>query len=77
MRVCVTLFLHTLQKELGLPASQIMGLFNRSVRKFSTHFTEVVEGVVGRGIPLPADTGMAPLEHTVDQELVRMGLGTT
>eukprot|EP00731_Ephydatia_muelleri_P006069 Em0003g317a len=58
-----------LEKELGLPSSQIMGLFNRSVRKFSSHFTEVVEGVVGRGIPLPTDAGMAPLEHTVDQEL--------
>ena len=64
-----------MQKELGLPASQIMGLFNRAIRKFSNHFTEQVEGVVGRGIPLPASSDMAPLEHSVDQELVRRGWG--
>lgn len=58
-----------LEKELGLPTSQIMGLFNRSLRKFSNHFTEVVEGVVAKEIPLPVEADMVPLEHTVDQEL--------
>ena len=73
--MCEEIYLLPWQKELGLPSTQVMGLFNRSVRKFSTHFTELVEGVVGREIPLPAASDMVPLEHTVDQELVRGGWG--
>ncbi len=64
-----------LQVELDLPSSQIMGLFNRAIRKFVKFFTSLQEEEVGKGIPLlPSSTAnkeMEPLEETLDEELTK------
>lgn len=59
-----------MEKELELPAGQVLGLFNRSVRKF----VQFVRGVLIKAIEQDmVDTGelvkMVPLEQSLDSEL--------
>ena len=60
-----------IQAELDLPASQIMGLFNRIIRKFVKFFTTLQEEEVGKSIPLapPVAMEMEPVKESLDEEL--------
>lgn len=58
------------KKELDLPASQVLGLFNRIIRKFVQLFNSLSEVAVGDSIPATGDIDMKPLEMSVDKELV-------
>lgn len=58
------------QKHLGLPASQVLGLFNRIIRKFVQLFNSLSEVAMGDSIPATGDIDMKPLEMSVDKELV-------
>lgn len=60
------------QKELGLPASQVLGLFNRIIRKFVQLFNSLSEVAMGDSIPATGDIDMKPLETSVDKELVSL-----
>ncbi|SLM34233.1 nucleolar atpase kre33 [Lasallia pustulata] len=50
--------LEDVEKELGLPASQLLAMFVKIVRKASSHFRALVEGAVAEGIPAPEPTTM-------------------
>lgn len=50
--------LEEIEKELGLPASQLLAMFVKIVRKVSSHFRALVEGGVAEGIPAPEPTNM-------------------
>ena len=43
--------LDDVEKELGLPASQLLAMFVKIVRKTSSHFRSLVEGAVAEGMP--------------------------
>ena len=58
------------QRELGLPASQILGLFNRIIRKFAHLFNSLSEASVGNSVTAAGAVDMQPLEMSVDKELV-------
>lgn len=63
-----------IQSELDLPASQLMGLFNRVIRKFVKFFTSIQEDDVGKTIPvLPPSAAkgkdMNPVEVSLEEEL--------
>ncbi|XP_067937796.1 RNA cytidine acetyltransferase-like [Watersipora subatra] len=58
-----------LEKELGLPASQLLGLFNKLVRKCYQAVNQVVEDSFGKSMPDQKDIIMDPIQETVDQEL--------
>lgn len=52
-----------LEKELNLPASQLMAMFMKIARKVSTKFRSLVEGAVSDTLP-PAETPVAPRDAT-------------
>ena len=60
-----------IQVELDLPSSQIMGLYNRMIRKFVKKFTEIQEEELGKDIPpsLPKIKEMIPVEQDLNEEL--------
>jgi N-acetyltransferase 10 len=45
--------LSDLEKELGVPSSQLLAMFVKVVRKISTAFRAIVEGAVGETLPPP------------------------
>ena len=62
------------QVELDLPSSQIMGLFNRIIRKFVKFFTSIQEEDIGREIPLHPSAkggGMEPVKEDLEVELTQ------
>lgn len=73
--------LEDVEKELGLPASQLLAMFVRIVRKVAGYFRSLVEGAVVESMPvpdLPAKDGMeedekgrrfTPLKKGLDDEL--------
>ena len=61
--------------ELELPSSQVMGLFNRAMRKFVQLFSSLEEGVASAGLAPPTSSDgvdMEPIKESVDKELVRL-----
>jgi N-acetyltransferase 10 len=77
-----------LEKELNLASSQILGLFVKIMRKFSTYFRSLVEGAVEETLPQALDADDAngvhsingavpsrfrPLEQGLDEELAEGG----
>ena len=58
--------LEDVEKELGLPASQLLAMFVKIVRKVSSHFRALVEGAVAEGMPAPEPTTLD--EDDVDRE---------
>lgn len=58
-----------LQKELDLPASQILGLFNRIVRKAVTEFNGIMEQEVEKTMVKERDVVMEPTQQSMEQEL--------
>ena len=73
--------LEDVEKELGLPSSQLLAMFVKIVRKASSHFRRLLEGAVEETMPQPApaaadldDAGeraprFAPLATNLDTEL--------
>lgn len=66
----------TLEKELGIQASQVLALFNKVVRKISSYLREIEENAIAEGIgPENADAAAAKmlpkasLTKTLDEEL--------
>lgn len=62
----------TVQVELELPSSQVMGLFNRAMRKFVQLFSSLEEGVASAGLAPPTSSDgvdMEPIKESVDKEL--------
>jgi len=55
--------LDDVEKELGLPASQLLAMFVKIVRKVAAHFRTLVESAVGETMPLPA-----PVTSVADEE---------
>lgn len=64
--------LEDVEKELGLPASQLLAMFVKIVRKISSHFRALVEGAMAKGIPAPEPTTM---DHDDAEMETRGGTG--
>lgn len=67
-----------MQGELDLPASQLMGLFNRIIRKFVKFFNSIQEEDVGKTIPLIPPSAnkskdMQPMEVSLEDDLKTAG----
>jgi N-acetyltransferase 10 len=76
-----------IEKELGLQVSQLLAMFVKIIRKFSTHFRSLVEGATEEAMPdaIPANgragadgegakgPSFQPLEMTLDDELKEGG----
>lgn len=62
-----------IEKEIDLPANQILALFNRSIRKFVQYFNEILEKEAAASIAEKKDVVMDPLRETMDQELKAAG----
>ncbi|XP_072031061.1 RNA cytidine acetyltransferase-like [Amphiura filiformis] len=58
-----------LQKELDLPASQILGLFNRLVRKAVTELNGILEQEVEKSMAMERAVVMEPTQQSMEQEL--------
>ncbi|ELT91505.1 hypothetical protein CAPTEDRAFT_195329 [Capitella teleta] len=58
-----------LQDQLELPSSQILGLFNRSIRKIIQHLNEIEEKAVEGQMVKQREIVMQPVRQTMDQEL--------
>ncbi|BFZ04227.1 hypothetical protein BsWGS_07266 [Bradybaena similaris] len=65
--------LEDIEKEIELPASQILALFNRSIHKFVQYFNKILEKEVEASIAEKKDIVMDPLRKTMDQELKEAG----
>ena len=72
--------LEDVEKELGLPMSQLLAMFVKIVRKVSTHFRSLVEEAIQETMPEPISTEhndgdeqapnkFAPLPEVLDDEL--------
>jgi len=60
----------TLQKELELPSSQILGLFNKIVKKISQFLSSLVEAdIEKRLLPQATEIHMEPTTQTLKQDL--------
>ncbi|CAL1535363.1 unnamed protein product [Lymnaea stagnalis] len=62
-----------IEKDIELPANQVLALFNRSIRKFVQHFNEILEKEAEASIAEKKDVVMDPLRQTMDQELAEAG----
>ncbi|XP_059150893.1 RNA cytidine acetyltransferase-like [Physella acuta] len=62
-----------IEKDIELPANQILALFNRTIRKFVQHFNEILEKEVEASIGEKKEIVMDPLKNTMDQELKEAG----
>nr|XP_006819163.1 PREDICTED: N-acetyltransferase 10-like [Saccoglossus kowalevskii] len=58
-----------LEKELDLPVSQILGLYNRVIRKVSTYLNSVVEASVEKEMAAEKTVVMEPTRKTMQQEM--------
>ncbi|MCJ1228409.1 killer toxin resistant protein [Toensbergia leucococca] len=74
--------LDDVEKELGLPASQLLAMFVKIVRKVSSHFRSLVEGAVAEMMPSSVPTReveeeedgrFVPLQMGLDEELKEGG----
>ena len=72
--------LEDVEKELGLPSSQLLAMFVKIVRKVSAYFRRILEGAIEETIPqanVPTENGagemqtkkFAPLQSNLDAEL--------
>ncbi|RUS78561.1 hypothetical protein EGW08_013668 [Elysia chlorotica] len=62
-----------IEKEIELPANQILALFNRTIRKFVQNFNEILEKDAAASIAEKKDVVMDPLRETMDEELREAG----
>ncbi|XP_028304821.1 RNA cytidine acetyltransferase [Gouania willdenowi] len=58
-----------LEKEIDLPSSQLMGLFNRLVRKFVQIFTSIQEKAIEAEMGDTKDLGMEPTVKSLNDDL--------
>ncbi|KAK2187051.1 hypothetical protein NP493_180g07027 [Ridgeia piscesae] len=58
-----------LGKEIDLPASQILGLFNRCIRKVVQYFSQIQECAVEQEMIERREINMQPVKQTMDDEL--------
>ncbi|XP_031549437.1 RNA cytidine acetyltransferase-like [Actinia tenebrosa] len=58
-----------LEKELDLPASQLLGLFNRIARKLVQCYNTVLESAIENEIVKQKEVNMEPLAKTLNQDL--------
>ncbi|KAH3752617.1 RNA cytidine acetyltransferase-like [Dreissena polymorpha] len=58
-----------LERELDLPASQLLGLFNKIIRKLSSTLTGVLEHDVEQGMVARQEIILTPAVQTIDEEL--------
>jgi hypothetical protein len=59
-----------LEQQLDLPASQLLGLFNKIIRKMVQHFTQIMEKDVEQVMVERQEIELQPVEQTIDEELV-------
>ena len=59
-----------LEQQLDLPASQLLGLFNKIIRKMVQHFTQIMEKDVEQVMVERQEIELNPVEQTIDEELV-------
>lgn len=72
--LCCT-HVYPVQRESGLPASQIMGLYNRTVRKFVQQLRGLEEAeAAGKLAELAPPPSMEPVQQSVDEDLVCLSL---
>ena len=57
--------LEDIEKELNLPASQLLAMFVKTVRKVSSHFRKLLEGAVVETMP---QTSVSIVENGIDDE---------
>ena len=62
--------LEDVEKELGLPASQLLAMFVKIVRKMSTYFRTLIEGAMEDSIPALASSNGRKAENSDDEALV-------
>ncbi|KAL3267287.1 hypothetical protein HHI36_011418 [Cryptolaemus montrouzieri] len=58
-----------LEQELELPSSQLMGLFNRSIRRVVKYFNSILEGEVEKTLAPREDVIMNPVAKSMQDEL--------
>lgn len=58
-----------LEKEIQLPSSQIMGLFNRLIRKVVQYFNSVQESAVEAEMAVSKEIAMEPTARTLSEDL--------
>lgn len=58
-----------LEKELELPVSQLLALFNRSVRRVIKYFNEILEMEIEKTFAPQSDIVMNPLQESIQEEL--------
>nr|XP_057943861.1 RNA cytidine acetyltransferase isoform X2 [Doryrhamphus excisus] len=58
-----------LEKEINLPSSQLMGLFNRLVRKFVQVFTSIQEKAIEADMAAAKDVTMEPTARSLQDDL--------
>lgn len=58
-----------LEKELDLPSSQILGLFNKVMKKFTQHFNDILEHDVEKGLLEKREITLDPVEQSMEDEL--------
>ena len=61
-----------LEKDLDLPASQLLGLFVKIIRKLVTFLNEVMEKDVEKTMVERQDIELVPAAQSIDEELVRV-----
>jgi N-acetyltransferase 10 len=68
-----------LEAELGLPANQLLALFNRAVRKLSDHFRELMAGHIDQTLAPVRDVAMEmePRETSLADEMDEAGRQAT
>ncbi|VDI03871.1 Hypothetical predicted protein [Mytilus galloprovincialis] len=59
-----------LEKELDLPSSQLLGLFNRIIRKIVQNLNEILEADVEKDMVARKEITLEPVKQTMDEELV-------
>ena len=63
-----------LEGELELPAAQLLGLFNKVVRKLAAALTAVLEREVEQDMVARREVDLTPATQSVDQDLVGANL---
>ncbi|XP_060086378.1 RNA cytidine acetyltransferase-like [Ylistrum balloti] len=58
-----------LEKDLDLPASQLLGLFSRVIRKIVQMFSEIVETDIAKDMVEKKEITMEPVKQTIDEDL--------
>lgn len=59
----------TLATELDLPSSQLLGLFNRLMRRSVQYLNSILEDDVEQTLAAPKDVVMTPVAKSMNQEL--------